>query len=35
MAQCDLCYAEDDNITKEMLKERGFEDTDDYFFMHH
>ena len=35
MAQCDLCYKDDDNITEEMLKERGFEDTDDYFFMHH
>jgi len=34
MAQCDLCYKDDDNITKKMLKKRGFEDTDDYFFMH-
>jgi len=35
MAQCDLCYKDDDNITKKMLKKRGFTDTDDYFFMHH
>jgi hypothetical protein len=31
MAQCDLCRADDDNITKEMLKNEGIEDTDDYF----
>jgi hypothetical protein len=31
MAQCDLCYKDDDNITEEMLKNEGIEDTDDYF----
>ena len=31
MAQCDLCYIDDDNITKKMLKNEGIEDTDDYF----
>ena len=31
MAQCDLCYKDDDNITKEMLKNEGIDNTDDYF----
>ena len=31
MAQCDLCYKDDDSITEKMLKNEGIEDTDDYF----
>jgi hypothetical protein len=31
MAQCDLCYADDNDITEEMLKNECTDNTDDYF----
>jgi hypothetical protein len=34
MAQCQICNAQDEDITKKMLDEIYSTETDDYFFMH-
>jgi hypothetical protein len=34
MAQCDMCNAQDEDITEQMLKNICSTETDDYFFMH-
>jgi hypothetical protein len=34
MAQCDMCNAQDEDITEQMLKNIYSTETDDYFFMH-
>jgi hypothetical protein len=34
MAQCDLCYADDEDITETMLNKVYSNETDDYFFMY-
>ena len=31
MAQCDLCYTQDEDITEQMLKNECADNTDDYF----
>jgi hypothetical protein len=34
MAQCDLCYKDDDNITEEMLKNERYRGYRRLFFYH-
>ena len=34
MAQCDMCNAQDEDITEQMLKNICSTETDDYFFMY-
>jgi hypothetical protein len=34
MAQCDICNAQDEDITKKMLNEINSTESDDYFFMY-
>jgi hypothetical protein len=34
MAQCDICNAQDEDITKKMLNGINSTESDDYFFMY-
>jgi hypothetical protein len=34
MAQCEICNAQDEDITKEMLNKIYSTESDDYFFMY-
>jgi hypothetical protein len=34
MAQCEICNAQDEDITKEMLSKIYSTESDDYFFMY-
>jgi hypothetical protein len=34
MAQCNICNAQDEDITKKMLDEINSTESDDYFFMY-